>query len=87
VKHAVPPRKARESCSSKSSSPAGSHGDRHVRRRVRGSPGPKLGAAAIKAALQRSGVPADQIDEVIFGNVVSAGSGRTSPGSARWARD
>jgi acetyl-CoA C-acetyltransferase len=37
---------------------------------------PKLGAAAIKAALQRSGVPADQIDEVIFGNVVSAGLGQ-----------
>src|SRR4051795_10850908 len=39
-------------------------------------PAPKLGAAAIKAALQRSGVPADQIDEVIFGNVVSAGLGQ-----------
>src|SRR3954469_2538852 len=37
---------------------------------------PKLGTAAIKAALQRSGVPADQIDEVIFGNVVSAGLGQ-----------
>src|SRR3954454_1466134 len=39
-------------------------------------PAPKLGAAAIKAALQRSGVPADQIDEVLFGNVVSAGLGQ-----------
>src|SRR5678809_1329137 len=39
-------------------------------------PAPKLGAAAIKTALQRSGVPADQIDEVIFGNVVSAGLGQ-----------
>ena len=37
---------------------------------------PKLGAIAIKGALARSGVPADQIDEVIFGNVVSAGLGQ-----------
>jgi acetyl-CoA C-acetyltransferase len=39
-------------------------------------PAPKLGAIAIKGALIRSGVPADQIDEVIFGNVVSAGLGQ-----------
>ena len=39
-------------------------------------PAPKLGAAAIKGVLQRSGVKADQIDEVIFGNVVSAGLGQ-----------
>lgn len=34
---------------------------------------PELGAHAIKAALERSGVAADHVDEVIFGNVVSAG--------------
>ncbi|MBC8108528.1 MAG: acetyl-CoA C-acetyltransferase, partial [Anaerolineae bacterium] len=39
-------------------------------------PAPKLGAAAIKGALERSGVRGDQIDEVIFGNVVSAGLGQ-----------
>jgi acetyl-CoA C-acetyltransferase len=39
-------------------------------------PAPALGAAAVKAALQRCGVPTDQVDEVIFGNVVSAGLGQ-----------
>src|SRR3954465_5377923 len=39
-------------------------------------PAPKLGAAAIKGAIEKSGVPKDQIDEVIFGNVVSAGLGQ-----------
>jgi acetyl-CoA C-acetyltransferase len=37
---------------------------------------PALGAAAIKAALARAGVPTDQVDEVIMGNVVSAGLGQ-----------
>lgn len=40
------------------------------------TPAPLLGSAAIKAALQRAGVPADQVDEVIFGNVLSAGLGQ-----------
>lgn len=35
-----------------------------------------LGAAAIRAALERSGAPAARIDEVIMGNVVSAGEGQ-----------
>jgi acetyl-CoA C-acetyltransferase len=39
-------------------------------------PAPALGAAAIKAAIARAGVPIEQIDEVIFGNVVSAGLGQ-----------
>jgi acetyl-CoA C-acetyltransferase len=39
-------------------------------------PAAKLGAAAIKGALERSGVKRDAIDEVIFGNVVSAGLGQ-----------
>ncbi len=34
---------------------------------------PELGAHAIAAALKRSGVDADRIDEVLMGNVVSAG--------------
>jgi acetyl-CoA C-acetyltransferase len=39
-------------------------------------PAPVLGSAVIKAAIQRAGVPADQIDEVIMGNVLSAGLGQ-----------
>src|SRR5438876_9521050 len=37
---------------------------------------PKLGSIALRAALERSTILADQIDEVIFGNVVSAGLGQ-----------
>ncbi len=37
---------------------------------------PQLGAIAIREAVQRAGVPVDQIDEVIMGNVVSAGVGQ-----------
>lgn len=37
---------------------------------------PRLGAAAIKAALERAGISADQVDEVFMGNVVSAGVGQ-----------
>ncbi|KAJ3191463.1 erg10, acetyl-CoA C-acetyltransferase, partial [Dinochytrium kinnereticum] len=36
----------------------------------------QLGSIAIKGALAKSKVPADQIDEVIFGNVLSAGVGQ-----------
>ena len=39
-------------------------------------PAPALGSAVVKAALQRSGVGAEAVDEVIFGNVVSAGLGQ-----------
>jgi len=39
-------------------------------------PAPVLGSAVIAAALQRAGVKADQVDEVIFGNVISAGLGQ-----------
>ena len=37
---------------------------------------PQLGAVAIRAALERSGVDPARIDEVFFGNVVSAGIGQ-----------
>jgi acetyl-CoA C-acetyltransferase len=37
---------------------------------------PELGAAAIKAALERSKVPVDQIEEVIMGNVIQGGVGQ-----------
>lgn len=39
-------------------------------------PAPVLGSTAVKAALLRSGVPANRVDEVIFGNVLSAGLGQ-----------
>src|SRR5215210_8475602 len=37
---------------------------------------PELGAATIRAALERSGVPADEVQEVIMGNVVQGGVGQ-----------
>jgi acetyl-CoA C-acetyltransferase len=39
-------------------------------------PAPALGGVAIKESLKRAGVSADQVDEVIFGNVVGAGLGQ-----------
>src|SRR5918992_4981274 len=37
---------------------------------------PELGAVAIRAALERSGVPAGDVEEVIMGNVVQGGVGQ-----------
>jgi len=37
---------------------------------------PELGAVAIRAALERSGIDSSEINDVIFGNVVSAGLGQ-----------
>src|SRR5881398_323522 len=37
---------------------------------------PELGAAAIRAAVERSKIPADQIEEVIMGNVIQGGVGQ-----------
>src|SRR2546430_17556625 len=37
---------------------------------------PQLGAIVIKEAVRRSGISPDSIDEVIMGNVVSAGVGQ-----------
>jgi len=39
-------------------------------------PAPALGSLVVKAAVKRSGIPADQIEELIFGNVVGAGLGQ-----------
>ncbi|MFA5488278.1 MAG: acetyl-CoA C-acyltransferase [Candidimonas sp.] len=36
----------------------------------------ELGAVAIKAAVERAGVPADSVNEVIMGNVLQAGQGQ-----------
>jgi acetyl-CoA C-acetyltransferase len=38
--------------------------------------GPKLGAAAIQSAVQRSGVSQDEIEECLMGNVLTAGVGQ-----------
>ncbi len=37
---------------------------------------PELGAIAIRAALQRSGIPGDQVNEVILGHVLQGGTGQ-----------
>ncbi len=39
-------------------------------------PAPKLGSVAIEAAVQRAGISADQVDEVIMGCVLPAGLGQ-----------
>lgn len=39
-------------------------------------PAPQLGAAAIKGALERSGLSADKVNEVFMGNVLQAGVGQ-----------
>lgn len=39
-------------------------------------PAPKLGAAAIRAAVERSGIDGDKIDQVIMGCVLQAGQGQ-----------
>jgi acetyl-CoA C-acetyltransferase len=39
-------------------------------------PAPRLGATAIKAALERAGVAPEQVSEVIIGNVLTAGVGQ-----------
>lgn len=41
-----------------------------------GLPAPKLGAIAIKEAVQRAGVKSDEVDEVIMGEVLTAGVGQ-----------
>jgi acetyl-CoA C-acetyltransferase len=39
-------------------------------------PAPVLGAAAVKGALSKAGLAPDEVDEVIFGNVIGAGLGQ-----------
>ncbi len=39
-------------------------------------PAPELGARSVRAALERAGVDAGEVDEVIMGNVLSAGAGQ-----------
>jgi acetyl-CoA C-acetyltransferase len=46
---------------------------------------PELGAVALRAALERSGVPAAAVDEVIFGNVLQGGVGQAPARQAAMA--
>src|SRR6056297_3287945 len=39
-------------------------------------PAPKLGAAAIRGAVERAGIAATDVDLVLMGNVLSAGQGQ-----------
>ncbi len=43
---------------------------------LKGFAAPALGAMVVREAVARAGVPAEQVDEVILGNVVSAGLGQ-----------
>ncbi len=43
---------------------------------LQGAAAPELGAAAIRAAIDRSGVASDNIEEVVFGCVLPAGQGQ-----------
>ncbi len=45
-------------------------------RAFRDVPAPRLGAAVVKEAVARSGVPGDRVEEVIMGNVITAGLGQ-----------
>src|SRR5208283_2433509 len=40
-----------------------------------GVPAVQLGATCVKALLERTGVPADRVDEVIMGTCIAAGQG------------
>ena len=55
---------------------ADAHADRRFPGTLGRSPRAALGSVAIKESLRRTGVAADQVDEVILGNVVGAGLGQ-----------
>jgi acetyl-CoA C-acetyltransferase len=46
-------------------------------------PAPALASAAIAAALERSGVTGDQVDAVIFGNVIQCPRSRSTSCACR----
>jgi acetyl-CoA C-acetyltransferase len=50
-------------------------------------PAPKLGAAAISAALSRAGVAGDAVDQVVMGNVLPAGLGQAPARQAALGAD
>jgi acetyl-CoA C-acetyltransferase len=41
-----------------------------------GATAPQLGAAAVRAAVERAGIPPEAVDEVIMGQVIQAGAGQ-----------
>ena len=41
------------------------------------TPAPELGAHIVRELLARTGVPGDQVSEVILGQVLAAGAGQT----------
>src|SRR5689334_12554940 len=43
---------------------------------LQGATAPELGSAAIRAALERSGVAPDVVEEIVFGCVLPAGQGQ-----------
>jgi acetyl-CoA C-acetyltransferase len=44
--------------------------------KLSGVPAPELGAAAIRAAIEKSGVRPDEVEQVLMGNVLQAGEGQ-----------
>ena len=50
-----------------------------------GATASQLGAVAIKAALERAGIGAEDVDEVLMGNVLSAGQGQAPARQAAFA--
>ncbi|HKJ92939.1 MAG TPA: hypothetical protein VJ957_07210, partial [Longimicrobiales bacterium] len=46
---------------------------------------PQLGGVAIRAAIERSGIDAQELDDVILGNVVSGGEGQAPARQAAMA--
>ena len=47
---------------------------------------PQLGAIAIRAAIERSGIDSSAIDETYMGHVIQVASGRTQRGRRHWRR-
>jgi acetyl-CoA C-acetyltransferase len=47
---------------------------------------PQLGAAAIRAAVERAGIKPEQVQEVVFGCVLPAGQGQAPARQAALAR-
>ena len=48
---------------------------------------PELGAVAIRAAMERSGLPFDSVDELLFGCVLPAGQGQAPRAKPRLVLD
>ncbi len=48
-------------------------------------PAPRLGAVAVAEAVRRAGLPVDAVEEVIMGNVLSAGLGQRPPAKRRYS--